>query len=537
MEVESTLVRSHERYSRLEHSNCLLVLGGLVGFVAFAVCLAVGVASHWALTGFWQFIFIVFGVGGLICWSIVAWQVHLVKREKDDAHRKANAEIRLLNKTSVLVDDAMKNRDHVDLTRNEEKGVTDIKIIRSGVPMPGRNNPQLPKPQIQEQRPAQPAQPGPAIHTQKPLVIPGPYDLIEAIRRFPLSEDNMFLGVDCYRKVTTCNPALELCHGAFNAQTGRGKTILERGLETQLLKMGFEVVHADIKFTLRDEKGNDYKPIAQALMAQGNMQVGGLSLPHLLIREDHIVHFLEWLSGPELQRRLRLYNQGIHNYTVFFLFLEELLYLVGRYKHLGPLLSPLLSVGRSLGVKIFCAAQNFQVQNLKINSGMRENFESAWFLGGDMNSGAALLDMSARDLNLLLVENNIELGKGITIFRNNNVAYKARLMRSGMASNDFVYWMLGHADNFQIPDELLPAFDNGPSTPGGLWVPGGADQDTGALVDEDLQEALEAVRNGARGPRALERALKANGCTYYRARQLWEELTTKGLVENTVEAD
>jgi hypothetical protein len=216
-----------------------------------------------------------------------------------------------------------------------------------------------------------------------------------------------------------------------------------------------------------------------------------------------------------------------------------LLYLIGKYKHLGPMISPLLSVGRSLGIKMFCAAQNFQVQNLKINSGMRENFESAWFLGGDLNSGAALLDLSPRALSQLLTENNIQLGKGVNVFRNNAVAYDARVMRGGLASDDFVYWLLGKADDFKLPDEMLPGGDGtgGAFTSSGLWVPGGSDeaadetgQDTGGglPVDEDVREALEAYHQGARGPRALERAL---GCTYYRALQLWAELKEKGFVE------
>jgi hypothetical protein len=211
------------------------------------------------------------------------------------------------------------------------------------------------------------------------------------------------------------------------------------------------------------------------------------------------------------------------------------LYLIGKYKHLGPVISPLLSVGRSLGIKMFCAAQNFQVQNLKINSGMRENFESAWFLGGDLNSGAALLDMSARALSQMLVENNIQLGKGVNVFRNNAVAYDARVMRGGLASDDFVYWLLGKADDFVLPDEILPLVDAvGASTPSGLWVPGLPDvsgqQDTGGglPIDEDLREALEAYQQGAHGPRALERALN---CTYYQAQKLWSELKEKGLVE------
>jgi hypothetical protein len=300
-----------------------------------------------------------------------------------------------------------------------------------------------------------------AVGSMRQIEAPDEYDLIEVIRGFPLAEDRLFLGIDQYACSLSCDSRLQLCHGAFNAVTGRGKTILIRGIETQLLKMGHEVVHADIKFSLRDEKGNDYRPIAKALLDQGDLHMAmGRRLPHLVMREDHICSLIEWLAGPELTRRLAMYNRGDHSYDVFYLFLEEMAYLIGKYKDLGPLIAKILVVGRSLGMKVFAVAQNFQVQNLKINSGMRENFESAWFLGGDTNSGGALLDMPEKELRAFLAENNIQLGRGVTLFRNNTVAHEPRLMRAGMASNDFVYWFLGRADGFTLPGEILPVVDS-----------------------------------------------------------------------------
>ena len=280
------------------------------------------------------------------------------------------------------------------------------------------------------------------------------YDLLDVVDQIP--DDQVFLGMDHYGRVLGCDPEKDLCHGALNAITGRGKTILVRGLETQLLAMGCEVVHADIKFSLSDESKNDYRPIARALLAEEQINMNGMYLPHLLLREDHICHMLEWLAGPELQRRLAMYAQGDHSYGVFFLFLEELAYLITKYKELGKLIGTILVVGRSLGIKVMAVAQNFQVQNLKINSGMRENFESAWYLGGDMDSGASVLDLSEADLKMILSQHNIQLGKGVSLFRNNMVAFDPVVLRTGMASNEFVYHFLGRADGFLLPEYLLP---------------------------------------------------------------------------------
>ncbi len=552
---------SSSRWDSLEQSNCRCLFALVVGLCALLLILVVQAIStsvqHTFLAGFWRVVSPwLFGIGAVvfvICAAIVGWhlyQVKLAHEERLERRKLVQENYAVSRHTTLLLKEARLNGDNVKVTYGEDGQPRSIEVIRSSIlleqariqaeqarwaALEKQANRAIAAPAARPQlAPPAPSESGPVV--PKKISVPGPYDLMDALRRFPLSEEAMFLAIDSDRQALRCNPALQLCHGALNAVTGRGKTMLIRGIETQLLKVGFEVVHADIKFAVVDEFGHDYRPIARALLRQNEMNVNGVMLPHLLLREDHIVHFLRWLAGPELQRRLVLYHQGQHTYKPFFLFLEELLYLIGKYKELGGLIGPLLSVGRSLGIKVFCAAQNFQVQNLKINEGMRENFESAWFLGGDLRSGAALLDMSVKELQDLLRENNIQLGKGVSIFRNNSVAHEARVVRGGMASNEFVYWLLGKADNFQLPEEILPVVDAGVVREDGLWVPSDSSGGDAAVaaspealpMDEDLREALEAVQQGARGPRALERAL---GCTYYQAQKMWHELGKLGLVE------
>lgn len=472
----------------LVQSNCLLVCCVLVGFFSVAVCLAVGMASGWLLSGPWLYIFLVFGFLGLICWCVVGWQFHLMLIDRDrrlKENRQMEQDIAIKQQMRKLAEKADRQGDSFKYRITDKEAALDIIRSATGtrqaaagrVVDAGRSvAPALAGPgsglNVTQQGASSPA----LILPSRRLVVPPAYDLINVMRRFPLAPDNMFLGIDGYKSQMACDPAVELCHGAFNAASGRGKTILIRGLETQLLKLGYPVVHADIKFALIDEKGNDYRPIARALLNQEPLNAGGLLLPRLITREEYIYHFLQWLAGPELIRRRAMYGAGDHSYGVFFLFLEEMLYLISLYKDLGPVIGRLLGVGRSLGIKVFCVSTTFQVQNLKINSGMRENFESAWYLGGDKHSAAALLDMTVKELEEYEQENAIELGKGVSVFRNNNVAYKARLLRGGMASNDFVYWMLGQADDFRLPDGILPPLtDLGAgtygNTPSGLVVP------------------------------------------------------------------
>ena len=283
---------------------------------------------------------------------------------------------------------------------------------------------------------------------RRPLQIPEAYDLIDVFRKMDIAKDHVFL---CKTEEgdLTVNANKQLCHGVFNAITGRGKTVVERGIEMQLLKAGHEVIHADIKFTLIDEEGLDYRPIAKALLDQG--PIAGIGLPHLLMEAEQIKDMVEWAALTEVPRRLELYHAGIHSYKTLYIFLEEFLYLVRLYPEIAEWVETLIIVGRSLGIKIFTVAQNFLAKDTKLSGAMRENFETAYYLGGDDHSGAVILDMGKKELMQFLNTNNILLGKGLAMMRNNTVAPQARLVRTGWASNDALYYLLGRADNFKLP--------------------------------------------------------------------------------------
>lgn len=310
----------------------------------------------------------------------------------------------------------------------------------------------------------------------KKIQIPESYDLIDVFRKMDVAKDHIFL---CKTEdgILTVNAHKQLCHGVFNAITGRGKTVVERGIEMQLLKAGHEVIHADIKFTLIDEEGLDYRPIAKALLDQG--PIAGCDLPHLLMETEQIKQMVEWAALTEVPRRLKLYHAGIHTYETLYIFLEEFLYLVKLYPEIAEWVETLIIVGRSLGIKIFTVAQNFLARDTKLSGAMRENFETAYYLGGDDHSGAVILDMSKKDLMQFLNTNNLVLGKGLAMMRNNTVAPQARLVRTGWASNDALYYLMGRADNFKLP-----------GTPSGLYAGAELMRDEGLSWQSPTQTTL-----------------------------------------------
>ncbi len=291
----------------------------------------------------------------------------------------------------------------------------------------------------------------PAPSIEPPRDFPEQFDLLEVFRRSHLSPENIFLGKGNGSAQVWVDAQRELCHGIFSASTGRGKTIIERGIETQLLACGLQVIHLDLKFTLIDENGLDYRPLAKHLLAQPAIQIApGVALPHLVTDMRKIYTLLKWLATVEIPCRLKMYHAGDHSYPMWYVFLEELLYLMSKYPDAAGLIGDIVVVGRSLGIKLFTAAQNFQAQNTNINGGMSENFETAYYCGGDDFSGAKVLDVSQRDLKSYLAQHRLHLGKSLALLRNNTVAPQATLTRVGMASNEAVYYLLGRADDFTL---------------------------------------------------------------------------------------
>lgn len=131
--------------------------------------------------------------------------------------------------------------------------------------------------------------------------------------------------------------------------------------------------------------------------------------------------------------------------------MEEMLAFIKIYPEAAEDVIRIIALGRELRIKLFTAAQNFLAKDTKLTGGAKENFETAYFLGGDTYSGAKVLDVTQKDLNEYLTRYQIELGQGLTLLRNNTAAPKATLVRVGMASNEAIYYHHGRADDFRLP--------------------------------------------------------------------------------------
>ncbi len=342
--------------------------------------------------------------------------------------------------------------------------------------------------------------------------LPGHYDLLQVYKNHDITPDSLFLGKGAGDEYFFIN-ANDLCHGAFSAMTGGGKTIVERGIISQLLCIGHKVILADLKFALVTESGLDYRPLAKKMLSQEQLMIdGSRALPCLLRREDEIARLLHWLAYDEMERRIDMRVNGNFSYETLDVFLEELIALISSHPEAVADITRIIALGRELRLNLFTAAQNFLVKDTRLSGGARENFQTAYFLGGDDYSGALLLDMQKKALTDFLRERNIVLGKGIGMLRNNVRVPQATLVRLGFASNESVYYLHGRADNFT----LLPE-QTGRHTPFTLVRPDQPAPATEKLENMKLARARELWSQGHTSDRKL---MAAMDITLYEANKI-----------------
>jgi hypothetical protein len=197
MEVESrAFQRGYSKLEQIEHSNCLLVLCVIVGFICFAIDLAVGMASNWLMSGFALYAFILCGLGGLICGAVVGWQWHLALLERKQRLQEttlADQDIAIKQRFIRAADKAETNGDNYKMVISDKSAT--IEVVRRATQLDQVRIQQAARSAIhQVDRPAQPpALPSPAsvIEEEKPIpipVAPSFWDIINLITegRMPL---------------------------------------------------------------------------------------------------------------------------------------------------------------------------------------------------------------------------------------------------------------------------------------------------------------------------------------------------------------
>ena len=263
--------------------------------------------------------------------------------------------------------------------------------------------------------------------------LPGELDLASLDCRPTI--DHILLGIDELGQITVSVP--DLCHVALLGSTGGGKSNLLRLIIPQLQKIGASVILADPHFAPLDpENGDDWRPIADRLIHAPAVSAAAI--------DQELSFMLD-----ELARRLHKRNKNEPVGVPLFFAFDELPVICDLVKDAPNRLGKLLREGRKVSLLTIGASQSMLIKEVGGSSTLRDQYRTAYYVGGDRKSAAAVLDLPERAID------DGPLGKGIVLLRSKSTQ-PARLVRVPLVSNASLYQLLGAAVAPQIaPTEPL----------------------------------------------------------------------------------
>ena len=240
-----------------------------------------------------------------------------------------------------------------------------------------------------------PALPASPVLPQLPAAVAQPMRMLDLIDA-ALRRNEILLGIEEGQPVTA--PVRDLCHVGIAGATGGGKSTVMRLLLAQLLASGAQVVLADPHYTDVDPRsGDDWRAIR-----------AGLHLPPSYRYRD-IRELLGWLVG-EMETRLAMRRRGEMWTSSLFLAFDEYPLIAQNVPEAADLVGRILREGRKVDVLVVGAFQDALVRSIGGDGAVRENYRTAYYLGGDQHTARVLLDVRGR-------VDDSRLGKGVALLR------------------------------------------------------------------------------------------------------------------------
>lgn len=291
---------------------------------------------------------------------------------------------------------------------------------------------------------------------------PQPRDFAQVLETFRPTEQNIFL-LDTVNGPYT-GPMNEIGHVALASPTGGGKTTTARMVISQVLACGGEMYMVNPNYAPVKLNGNrleDWRPIAARLKEPP-------------AREFHEIEamFDRFLDLVDL-RRLREQTSPKRGKDLY-LFIGEWPAILAQAlaiskkkgEEITTKLGRLLRETRQYGVHVISEFQDALVATIGGNSGVRENYRTAYYFGGDDRTAKVVLSLPDGSK-----PDNTGLGKmGGAMFRfQSNAAVDGRVP---FFSNRALYMLLGWpqdpvsdnpvTDMDQVPNEFMPFVDSDP---------------------------------------------------------------------------
>ena len=257
-----------------------------------------------------------------------------------------------------------------------------------------------------------------ATHT-----LPGPVELHRALPAAP-SLDRLLIAQTENGPVTVAAP--DLVHVALVGNTGGGKSNLLRLLIAQIIAAGGQVMLIDPHYTpvdVKDRRAGDWRPIEAGLIAPPAYET-----PHIAAVFSQV--------EDELDSRLRRRRGGWSGEPQF-IAIDELPVIAQSVPDGLRVLTRVLREGRKVDLFAVAAAQDLLVKTLGTGGAVRDNFRTAYYLGGDTHSAAVLLDMPRRDIT----QAETQLRTGVALLRS-KATPQARLVAVPYATDAAIYGLL-----------------------------------------------------------------------------------------------
>lgn len=265
------------------------------------------------------------------------------------------------------------------------------------------------------------------------------------LKRWKPTRDQIFLARDEQGKSIYC-PVDKLVHIALAGSTRQGKTSILRQLLAQLLFVKCDCLLLDPHYTSYDvETGEDWTPYERHMAKMPVRDFG------------EIAKTLHYAATVVLDaRKERRYNsQHVGEHT--FIFIDEYPAIINRVPDVQKDVAILLREGGKYNLHLVMASQDFQVKTVSPAAGgaIRENYSTAFYVGGDSTTANVLLDYKIPAAQEPL------LGKG-TVYVREPVTKQAMLARTPLMDNNAVYMLLGAStytagqdtEDLEIPVEI-----------------------------------------------------------------------------------
>jgi hypothetical protein len=276
-------------------------------------------------------------------------------------------------------------------------------------------------------------------------LFPEPQDFVQILASFRPCSDAIFL-MDTTDRIVTV-PMNKVCHVGLGGPTGGGKTNTTRLLISQLLACDAPMYMANPNFNpvkLNGDHIEDWRPIVRKLSAPVARDI------------DDIMSLLDTFLK-EFEKRKKNADTSIRRGKDLFLILCELPAIIAQDKSAAVIISRLLREARQYGIHLISEFQDALVSTIGGSSGVRENYRTGYYFGGDLKTAQILLDLAKGER----VEEEGIGQKGAVYLRCESS--KARAGRVPYFSNQALYILLGTPPD-PMPDRPITDEDDIPET-------------------------------------------------------------------------